>query len=120
MPPTYVPLIVPSDRAWMDPRLFAANLFTQITDRPADPLTPGVVAPADPSRWAVGFTLAPPAMDGAVVAPFGDVTSGTGYTVEGELIRWFRLTEYGTLVQGAWYAVGGAGSVVRIVEILRK
>lgn len=118
--PKYVPLIVPSDRAWMDPRLVAANLYTQITDLPSDPVNPAIIVPANPSRWAVGFTLAPPVMDGAVVAPFGDVTTGTGYQVLGTRLLWFRLTKHGTLVQAAWYMVGGAGSVVRAVEILRR
>ena len=118
--PQYVPLIVPSDRAWMDPRLFAANLYTQITDLPSDPIVPTLVIPANPSRWAVGFTLAPPVMDGCQVGPWSDLTTGTGFNSVGTSLLWFRLPDYGTLVQAAWYVVGGAGSVVRAVEIIRR
>lgn len=118
--PTYVPLIVPSDRAWFDPRLFGANVYTQQTDVPVDPLAPTLIAPANPQRWALLFTMAPGSGGGAVVGPFTDLTTLFGIPVPQPGWLYYYLPRDGALVQAAWYATSGAGAVTRVVEQLRR
>lgn len=119
-PPPPRILWIPSDRVWIDPQLVGRNIVTQFTDVAIDPVTPVLVAPANPMRWAIGFVFAPPVMGGAVVGPFSDLTTGTGFTVPQPGLLWYHLTTYASLVQLGWYGVGGAGSVVRVIEELRQ
>lgn len=114
------PLALPSDRAWLDPALVGRNLYVRLTDVvvPASGVVP--VAVPNPYRWAVGLTLAPASGAGAHAAPWGDVTSADGIALDILRLDWYDLRRYGPLVCGGWFAAGGAGSVVRAIEVIRR
>lgn len=119
-PPVYVPLVMPSDRAWMDPRLFGANIFTQQTDVATTLGTPELIVPANPNRWSLLLANAPISGFGCSVAPFSDLTALNAIPLPSPGWLYYYLPVHGALVQSAWYALGGLGSVCRVVEQIRR
>lgn len=117
--PVLTPFAVPSDRLWFDPAVVGRNLYV----RPTDVVVPfsGVelVAPANPYRWAVGFTLAPTSGVGCSVSPWTDADAGGLYQLAHNRLDWLNTFTFGPLVAGPWYATGGAGSIVRVLEVIR-
>ena len=113
-------ITIPSDRTWIDPRLVSANLYTKTTTVPVDPAAPTIVAKTDVNRWALGFLTAPGGGNGVYFAPYPDLVTGTGFALAAEGIQWFRLTEYGPVVNLDWWAIGGAGGIIRLIEVLRR
>lgn len=111
---------MPGDRAWFDPALIAANLYLVQTDIPVDPVESLPAAKLNIYRWAVGFIQAPDSGNGARVAPYVDVQTGIGYLVPTDEILWFDMPTYGPLVFQEWRAVGGAGAIVRVIEVIRR
>lgn len=113
-------IAVPSDRLWLDPPFVARQLYTQFSNV-ALPVTGSVlVARANVMRWALGLILAPGSGSGGTVAPWSDVVGGGGIVLTVSQLEWYTLTLHGSLVCGEWYGAGGAGSVVRVVEVIRQ
>lgn len=114
------PVALPSDRAWLDPVLIGRNLIARTTDVAVSAVVPTRVAELNAARWAVGFTVAPGAGSGAWLSPWSDTTTGGVFELLQTSLHWFRVPKYGPLVMGEWWAIGGAGAVCRVVEILRR
>lgn len=113
------PFAVPSDRLWFDPAVIGQNLIVNPSDVAVDPAAVTPLVPANPYRWALGVMLAPGSGVGARASPFADMDGGCGYILSADRLEWFVLTTYGPLVSLPWFAFGGAGSVARVVEVIR-
>lgn len=114
------PIALPSDRAWFDPALIGRSLYVQKTDIIVPMAGVVAVAIANPYRWAVGLCLAPGSGTGASAAPWSDLFSGGLIVLALDRLDWYYLPKFGPLATGPWYATGGAGSVVRVTEIIRR
>lgn len=114
-----VPLWLPSDRAWLDPRLVARNLYVQITDVT---LAMGAVSPLLPinyDRWAVGFVIGPGMGTTFKVGPWSDVSDNTGWGILSASPVWFKQIDYGPLIGSSWFGFASSAGVARVVEIIR-
>ena len=114
------PIALPSDRAWLDPALVGRQLYYKTTDVPIDPAGVTTIATPNPYRWGLLILLAPSSGLGARFLPFPDVTNAAGQQLDNETIYWYNVFTNGPIVCGAWYAAGGAGSIARVVETIRR
>lgn len=116
-PPTV--LWLPSDRAWLDPRLVASNLYTQITDVTIGATGITQLAGLNADRWSIGFarqTLTPGPI---TVGPWSDVNVVPGIALPAETLLWYSQLQYGPVIGGEWFAGGTMGELVRVLEVIR-
>jgi hypothetical protein len=107
-------LAVPS---WADGMAMLERFDYLFTDIPVPPGGSILAAPAEPDRWAIGFT-GPTGTD-TRVAPFGD-PAALGFrmldSVPGTM-AWFTVFTHGPLVPREWYAGGTGGITIRVHRI---
>lgn len=113
------PIGLPSDRAWIDPRLLAANLYANQTNVA---MAGGVVtdlAGLNYDRWAIGFVLMSMGADTPSVAPFSDINTNNGVRVNVNSFLWYDQLTYGPLIGGEWFGLVLAPATVKIIEVIR-
>lgn len=78
---------------------------------------PQVLAPANPKRFAVGFSMIGP--DSTLISPFpNDDTTGFQMVVVTGVL-WFTVRDHGAFAQVAWYAWNSPGaSIVSVWELV--
>lgn len=118
-PPPPPVVLIPSDRVWIDPRLIAANLFTQPSNVVLDMGAPTLLVGLNADRWAVGFARLTVLGPTVAVAPWGDVTTDAGQVVAAGAFVWYDQLTYGPLVGGEWYGYSASPDTVRVVEVIR-
>jgi hypothetical protein len=122
LPPVPVapPVAIPSDRAWLDPRLVNAILAPRYSTLVLsfNVITPLVVP--NPNRWGVGFFK----LSGATLeqwAPWPDLNVASWpYSTAQYQNLWYTLPELGSLVCSGWWGRSSTGATVRVVELIRS
>lgn len=114
------PVVIPSDRAWLDPTLVARNLYVQTSVVDLDTLVPIPLAGLNVLRWAIGFIPGPAATEGCRVAPWGDSLGTSGVLMTPGVLLWYTLPLYGPLATGEWWGWGMPGTQVRVVQVIRN
>jgi hypothetical protein len=109
-------IAIPSDRAWIDPRLIAAVCELTISDVTMDGIGSVPLATADPGRIAIGFSC--PAV--CTVGPWSDLSVIPFEQLPGNSTRFYSLRDYLNTVQLNWFGFAGAGTVIRVIEIRRN
>lgn len=77
------------------------------------------LCPADPRRWAVGFSRVNHPMIDIVYCP-GDNPAQFGFLGgQGIGFGWFDTLHFGPMVQAAWNGFSSAGQTVRVWQVYR-
>lgn len=79
---------------------------------------PGIVAPADPTRYAVCFINNDIA--GTVRFMIGETSGVLGYCVKPDEQQWLNIKDHGSLPQQEWWGFGTTGSErITVIEVLQ-
>lgn len=111
---------VPSDRLWFDPRVImsACQMTTQDIDTATGVIT--MVATADASRVAIGFSLLAGTIGTLDVGPWTDPDIASFVRINGGVPQWFYLHEHLNVVCQEWFGVSLVGASVRVTTIRRN
>lgn len=110
--PVELPRVIPSDRAWFDPRLLLAA--TRLVRIDVTPVSGSIVPllPADPSRLAFFVAGAVNDLVQRYISPVPDVDNFQFARLTDGLVR-VTLFDYPGLVQGPWFVKAmGVGNLV--------
>lgn len=116
--PTVLPM--PSDRAWIDPRLLASNLYTVTADVAVTGGAGVRVLTLDYDRWAVGFTVGGMLASDIWVSPWPDARDYPFGQLGTAAVLWFDQLTFGPVVGGEWYVQTMAPATVRVVAVRRS
>jgi hypothetical protein len=111
---------VPSDRLWFDPRVIMAACDVQYSTIDLTLTAITLLAPADPTRVAIGImlprTITP--LSGYGPWPDPDQWSLAGFA-SGQM-AWFDVHKYLNMVNLAWYCFGDGTTLARVVTVRRN
>lgn len=103
----------------MTPGPIIAGTFYRVTQVAAGLPGRRRIAIADPSRIMIGFVPLHNDAATAYVQP-GQLTGSPGWSlVEQTPVQWFKLQDYGPLVQDEWYATFLDTTGIAVVEVLK-
>ena len=104
--------------SWADPSLMMyANEWTFDTYITTG-ATAAIIVPADPKRWAIGFTLPPAIIAQPRIAPHNDPTNFGQNVLSGFNGTFWNIFNLGPIICNEWYVSGGAGQEIGIYQII--
>ena len=111
---------IPSDRIWLDPYFVYQQLYTKTSIPEWSFPGTGSVAPANPYRWAIGFTADPAFFASTNVAPWGTVAQANGWLIQTSQWLWFNCQEFGSLVMDEWFRSSNGAGGCMVIEVIRR
>lgn len=125
--PTKPPITHPADYppwmvrpVWADPSYLMAVTSYQTTDVDDTAGPQSLVAPANPGRWAIGFS-GPSGLAATVyLAPYADVGAYPLVQLTTTDLIWLELFKYGPMVTREWWALFPPGVTIRVHELVNQ
>lgn len=113
--------VLPSDRAWFDPRLIGVVTRPLFRTVSVAMNTITLVAKPDPSRMFLLVATAAGGFGSGSLAPWSDPDAFAPFTFSASTsLARISLFEWPGLVQVGWYIFSAAAQSYRVVEVLRN
>ena len=103
---------------WADPQYLRATTSYRATPITLTANGTQIVAPANPRRWAIGWSAGATPLASVYLAPHAAPDSGPLVVLAALSIHWLTLLTHGAAVLDQWYASGQLGAIIYLHELL--
>lgn len=117
---TGAPSVAPVMRwpVWMDAQYAAVTTSVEGKQVAVPAATDGVIARANPRRWAIGFVALNTNAQPVAIGAYGDLATAPMVSLNPGAVVWYKLFDYGPLVTREWRGLCPGGGSVQPIELV--